>query len=236
MKASAKGILEAVAKIGIIGAITAVVWAAVVVRGTMVCAAGGFDSLKRRVAWFIKPEKRGIEGNAYSVVESVRKVNRIKVLRVRDCGVDTKEWAGRLGIRKASVSFMYAGHVDYFVDLSKMSVRLLENGDYEITLPEPEMSDVLSDDGSHSYEITTAGTSAIPCDEFRESHGMFSSGRQDEMLNAIPKLQAEAIRRTAESPENVAAAKARAEECVRFMLSPLTYDGKSKIVFAQAQP
>ena len=221
MKGVGNAILSVVARLGVVGAAAAAVWCAVVMGGAHRCAKTGIDALKSAVRGVVSGSA-GFEGSSYSVVERVRSVRRLRVFRVRDCGLATKQWSAWRGLRNASVWFLYAGHVDYFVDLSGLSVRESEDGSLTVCMPKLEMSDALDDTKSTSFEFDPSGGEPELCDEYRESSEFLGLGRDDRMLAELPALQAEAIRRTAKSAENISAAKSRAQACVEFMLSPIS--------------
>ena len=163
-----------------------------------------------------------------SVVEEVRSVNKLKVLRVVDAGLDTYPCIEDVESRKDGyVDFQYSGVVDLFVDLSTMSVTASPSNTYIITLKDVEMTDV--HELKRTRIIPVDSVEKLSIEDYRKFYG--SKDAQNRIYDNFSKIQAASVRKTAATEENVKRAREQAEKLLRHMFAPFVSDKNRDIAF-----
>jgi len=170
-------------------------------------------------------------GNMTSVVEEIRSVNKLKVLRVVDAGLDTYPALGNEEARKDGyVDYQYAGTVDLYVDLSKMTVETSPSNTFVISLADVEMTPVRELALTRNLPIDPADELSV--EFYRKFTG--SKSVQDSLYNHFSEIQAESVKKSAFRKENVARAKGCAEKWLRYMFAPFVHDKDRDITFLWA--
>ncbi|MBQ9739432.1 MAG: hypothetical protein IJV91_00695 [Kiritimatiellae bacterium] len=167
-------------------------------------------------------------GNMTSVIEDIRSVNKLKVLRVVDAGLDTYPALGNEEARKdGHVDYQYSGVVDLFVDLSKMTVETSPSNTFVISLADVEMTPVRELELTRNLPLDPADKLSV------EPYRMFTGSKsvQDSLYDSLAKIQAESVKKSAGCEANVARAKKQAEKLLRYMFLPFVENAERDIVF-----
>lgn len=167
-------------------------------------------------------------GNMTSVIEDIRYVNKLKVLRVVDAGLDTYPALGNEEARKdGHVDYQYSGVVDLFVDLSKMTVETSPSNTFVISLADVEMTPVRELELTRNLPLDPADKLSV------EPYRMFTGSKsvQDSLYDSLAKIQAESVKKSAGCEANVARAKKQAEKLLRYMFLPFVENAERDIVF-----
>ena len=202
-------------KLGPIVCIALIVWVALGIKGCY-C--------------FLFPEDQ-FSGNMTSVIEEVRSVNKLKVLRVVDAGLDTYPAIGNEEERKKGyVDYQYSGVVDMYVDLSKMTVETSSGNTFVISLPDLEMTPVRELALTKNLPMDT--NDKLSVEAYRKFNG--SKTVQDSLYNQLARIQSESVKKSAGSSTNVAQARKQAERLIRYMFSPFVNNAEMDIKFKWA--
>lgn len=210
----------------IIGILALLVWGLVGIKlvlnfcGISGAYADAKDALKRFT-------ESSVCGNTTLIVESVRQVAKLNVMRVATADLGTREARDGNGNVKASIRYQYAGQADLYVDLRSAIITPPSSNDdcCKVVLPGLKIASPLEVPVKRTGEVECGSGNACR-DEFRESKKAFWGGAEyeEKLLRELPKFKAEAIRGDCRAPEIVAKAKKRAESIIRYMLSPLVED------------
>lgn len=176
------------------------------------------------------PKERFV-GNMSSVIEEIRSVKNLKVLRVVDAGLDTYPALDNAEARKNGyVDFQYSGVVDLYVDLSKMAVTNTSSNSYAITLGVIKMTPV--------RELTlTRNLPRDPADKLSvEAYRKFNGSKstQNRLYDEFAKIQATSVKKSAFSETNVARAKEQTEKLLRLIFAPFVNGKDCDITFSWA--
>ena len=170
-------------------------------------------------------------GNMTSVIEEIRSVNKLKVLRVVDAGLDTYPALGNDEARKDGyVDFQYSGVVDLYVDLSKMDVEIAPSNTIVISLVDVEKTPVRELALTRNLPMDPADKLSV--EPYRKFTG--SKSVQDSLYNQLSQIQAESVKKSADCEANVARAKKQAEKMLRYMFLPFVENAERDISFKWA--
>ena len=206
----------------VLAVLAAVVWGIVLVRRV------------RRMAgnWGKALTTDRVSGSVVTVIDSIRNVAKLSVMRVIDADLRTEIARDDKGNERARVEFQYAGQSDLYVDLSKASFKSAVPGRYDVILPGLSIADPLEIPLKTDEEKFQLGSGICWREEFRQSsHKFRSKDYEESLLRKLPKLKAAAIRETCKAQDILDKAKARAEYYLRFMLTPLVKDPERDIDF-----
>lgn len=168
-------------------------------------------------------------GNMTSVIEEIRSVNKLKVLRVVDAGLDTYPALGNDEARKDGyVDFQYSGIVDLYVDMSKMTVEIAPSNRYIVSLGRMEMTPVREFTLTRNLPMDTSDKLSI------EEYRVFYGPNQDRLHTDFGKIQATSVKKSAICKDNVDRAKRQAETLLRNMFAPFVDDKNRDITFRWA--
>ena len=179
--------------------------------------------------------KERFVGNMSSVIEEIRSVNNLKVLRVVDAGLGTypaldNNTDAQARKKNGCVDFQYSGVVDLYVDLSKMAVTHTSNNTYVITLGEILMTPVRELTLTRNLPMDPADKLSV--EAYRKFYGPKSV--QDKLYNEFAQIQAASVKKSAFSAENVARAKKQTEKLLRLIFAPFVDDKDRDISFRWA--
>ena len=167
-------------------------------------------------------------GNMTSVIEEIRSVNKLKVLRVVDAGLDTYPALGNDEARKdGHVDFQYSGVVDLYVDLSKMAVEVSPSNTFAISLADVEKTPVREMALTRNLPLDPADKLSV--EPYRKFTG--SKSVQDRLYNQLSQIQAGSVKKSAGSAANIARAKKQAEKLLRYMFMPFVENAERDISF-----
>lgn len=168
-----------------------------------------------------------ISGCGTFLVDEIKAVSKLKVLRVVDAGLDTYPRLDEKESRaRGYVDYQYSGVTDLYVDLSKAVISTNGDNGYVVELAGIEHSPIREISVNRGLNIDPK--EKISLVEYRKFYG--ETGRQTELLNSLPQFQAASVARTAQSIEYVVRAKNQAERMLRHMLTPLVDDPAKDIV------
>ena len=170
-------------------------------------------------------------GNMTSVIEKIRSVNKLKVLRVVDAGLDTYPALGNGEARKEGyVDYQYSGVVDLYVDMSKMTVEIAPSNTLVISLVDVEKTPVREVALTRNLPIDPSDKLSV--EPYRKFTG--SKSAQDSLYNQFSKIQAESVKKSAGSEPNITRAKKQAEKLLRYMFLPVVENADRDILFKWA--
>lgn len=172
-----------------------------------------------REAWrgWLKPKEKW-SGNVISMVDEIKAVSKLKVLRVIDAGLDTFPAITEGERRKEGyVDYQYSGVTDLYVDLSKADIRDLGANHYVVVLAGIEHSPVREISLNRNLNIDPE--EKLVLEEYRKFYG--NKEIQTKLLDSLPKLQSDSVAKTALSADSVDRAKDQAERMVRYLFMPL---------------
>ena len=175
--------------------------------------------------WFADAEKIG--GAGTFLVDEIKAVSKLKVLRVFDAGLDTYPAVDEKGSReKGYVDYQYSGVIDLYVDLTKSVIRTNGVNGFIVELAGIEYSPVREISLNRGLNIDV--DEKISVEEYRKFYG--NPNRQTELLNSLPKFQAASVIKTSQSNEYVDRAKNQAERMLRYLFKPLVEDPEKDVV------
>jgi len=170
-------------------------------------------------------------GNMTSVIDEIRSVNKLKVLRVVDAGLDTYPALENVEARKGGyVDYQYSGIVDLYVDLSKMTVETSSSNTVVVSLADVEKTPVRELKLTRNLPIDSADKLSV--EPYRKFTG--SKSVQDSLYNQFSKIQAESVKKSAGNEANVMRAKKQTEKLLRYMFLPFVENADRDILFKWA--
>lgn len=172
-----------------------------------------------REAWrgWLKPKEKW-SGAVISMVDEIKSVSKLKVLRVIDAGLDTFPAITEGERRKEGyVDYQYSGVTDLYVDLSKADIKDLGGKRYVVVLAGIECSPIREISLSRNLDIDPK--EKLVLEEYRKFYG--KKDVQTKLLDSLPKLQSASVAKTALSADYVGRAKDQAERMVRYLFMPL---------------
>ncbi len=175
--------------------------------------------------WFADGEK--ISGAGVFLVDEIKAVSKLKVLRIVDAGLDTYPAIDEKESReKGYVDYQYSGVIDLYVDLTKAVIQTNGVNGFFVELAGIEYSPVREISLNRGLDIDDK--EKISVEEYRKFYG--DSNRQTELLNSLPQFQAASVAKTSHSKEYVDRAKNQAERMLRYLFEPLVKDPEKDVV------
>lgn len=181
--------------------------------------------------WFDDAEK--ISGSGIFLVDEIKAVSKLKVLRVVDAGLDTYPAIDDEEARKKGyVDYQYSGVIDLYVDLTKAVIQTNEVNGYTVELAGIEYSPVR--EISLNRGLNIGEDEKIKVEEYRKFYGDY--GRQTELHDSLSKFQAASVAKTSRSKEYVDRAKNQAERMIRYLFEPLVKNPEKDVVVRWKEP
>ena len=214
---------------GVLGVIAILLWGFVLLKGLGFVA--GYGGFFKSSAIFSDQ----IRVNFDSIVENVRQVEKLNVMRVCDAGVDEVSWSCRTNKNCVSVRFQYAGFVDLMVDLKETDINLEPTGSCMVRFKRGITLSDVKELKPRWFDNEGQTLEDGPYEVFPVTNKTFLGN--GDVKNSTAKLKerlgaykAEAVKRTAMNSSNIMKAKKQAETLVSEMLLPIVGD-KANIHF-----
>ncbi len=214
---------------GVLGVIAFLLWGLVFLKGLGLVS--GYDVFSRIKSSNIFSDQ--ISVNFDSIVEEIRQVAKLNVLRVCDAGIDEVFEGCRTNKNCVGVRFQYAGYVDLMVDLNKTDIILEPTGSCMVRFKEGIILSEVKELKPRWFD-NEGNVLEEPYKDFLVTNKTIFSGeiktKEDKLEVGLEVYKAQAVKRSALNPCNVMRAKNQAETIVKEMLSPIVGD-KARIHF-----
>ena len=209
---------------GVLGVIALLLWGFVFLKGLGFVS--GYDVFSKIKSSNIFSDQMSV--NFDSIVEDVRQVEKLNVMRVCDAGIDEVFDGCRTNKNCVSVRFQYAGFVDLMVDLKETDMSLEPTGSCMVRFKKGIIPSEVR--GLSPRWFDNEGN--VLDDQYMDfnvtNETFFSSGdvktSKAKLKENLETYQVNAVKRTALNPSNIMKAKKQVEELVAGMLLPIVGD------------